>query len=404
MPRPRSVSAGAGSGLSEVVRVHPMAVIDPVGARLVDGALKHYVVSTRSYDSAVRNYIRFCAVRSVLPWPVAAMWVYLWMHELKRTVKPSTIKTYLSGLRYSQVLMGFDWQLSNNELVRRTMRFIKREFPEAEKAAKVPVSFRLLRRMFVLIPGWPFMARMSPADRCFVVASLLAVSGFMRGGEFLTYPGSRRPMLSMGMVSLDTSVDGAVPDRVTVFIPQTKTVWWLESVAVPVFANTDDPCFCPVHRWQEILGLLPACHKANDQPAFRTTSGSALSKAWIVARTVELMELAQVRFTDATGKIVPVKAASWRAGGVRSALDAGLSEQMIMRLGRWRSIAWTNYMLQSLSDVQGAARSMWRVSHAVESGGALLVGEMRPASVFEEEDRRAEAIVRGRSVGGSRPQ
>ena len=123
----------------------------------------------------------------------------------------------------------------------------------------------------------------------------------------------------------------------------------------------------------------------------------------MVSRTVVLMQLADVQFTDATGKIIPVKAASWRAGGVRSALDAGLSEQMIMRLGRWRSIAWTNYMLQSISDVQGAARSMWCVSHAVESGGALLVGEMRPASVFEEEDRRAEAIIGGRLVGGSRP-
>jgi hypothetical protein len=64
--------------------------------------------------------------------------------------------------------------------------------------------------------------------------------------------------------------------------------------------------------------------------------------------------------------------ASWRAGAVRSAVDAGLSEPMIMELGRWKSTAWRFYLLYSPVDVQGAACRMWTVVPKLEGDSSAM--------------------------------
>ena len=59
------------------------------------------------------------------------------------------------------------------------------------------------------------------------------------------------------------------------------------------------------------------------------------------------------------GTTLPLKAASWRAGGVQTAAQAGLSESMIMFLGRWTSCAWRHYLIHTPVDIQSAAQLMW---------------------------------------------
>jgi hypothetical protein len=56
------------------------------------------------------------------------------------------------------------------------------------------------------------------------------------------------------------------------------------------------------------------------------------------------------KFLSYSGSARPVlrhkdKAASRRAGGMRSALDAGIIGPMIMAMGRWRSLAWESYIV-----------------------------------------------------------
>lgn len=41
------------------------------------------------------------------------------------------------------------------------------------------------------------------------------------------------------------------------------------------------------------------------------------------------------------------------AGGVRSAIDAGIPETIIMEFGRWKSIAWRHYLVHSCVDLRG---------------------------------------------------
>jgi hypothetical protein len=381
--------------LSVLMQHHELATADPRTAAITDDALLRHVVCIRTYKSAVQNYLKFCQVRGLVPWPTNDLRICGWMHNLKRTIKPSSIRMYITGVAHFHPLMGFEWTLRHSEAIRRTMRFIRREFPEKGKASKVPVSLRLLRLLFPQLPGWPKLMCMSQDDRVFVVASLLAVLGFLRGGEFLVSPNSNRPRLDMKDIEISST------GYLSIFIGQPKTAWWLEGVSVPLFPNTGDHCFCPVQRWREYVQLLPTSRAAASAPAFRLQSGKPLHKAWMLERTLDLMNKASVQFRDEQGQRIPLKAASWRAGGVRSALDAGISDQMIMRLGRWKTIAWSHYLFHSMSDMRGAALRMWEVSHGIKPEVTLLVDKLRPDSVCERADQVEEA--RSRPGGESSP-
>ena len=137
---------------------------------------------------------------------------------------------------------------------------------------------------------------------------------------------------------------------------------------------------CPVALWDAYVAGSPLLKKGGLRdrlPAYHLANGSPAKKSWMVAKTRRLCEKAGVRLLDDQGKLLPLKMASWRAGGVRSAKDASLSDYMIMELGRWKSVAWQHYVLHTALDVQGAARSMWQAVPSREVPRESWVSELR---------------------------
>jgi hypothetical protein len=86
--------------------------------------------------------------------------------------------------------------------------------------------------------------------------------------------------------------------------------------------------------------------------------------------------------------------ASWRAGAVSSAIAAGISEAMIMELGRWRSNAWRHYLLHSPLDLQGAGLRMWLRACVVKDDAALKVGVLDTGCLGRDGDDVVAAKVR----------
>ena len=97
------------------------------------------------------------------------------------------------------------------------------------------------------------------------------------------------------------------------------------------------------------------------------------------------MRRAGMAFTDELGQPLEVKASSWRAGGVRSAIDAGVPTPFIQAYGRWKSEAWMAYLMQNQSDLQGAAAAMCRAARAAQPIAAVRV-EVRPPSALMMQD------------------
>ena len=106
--------------------------------------------------------------------------------------------------------------------------------------------------------------------------------------------------------------------------------------------------------------------------AFRMEDGTTMSRGFMVDRTKALLAQAAISVVDDLGQPMVVRLASWRAGGVRSALDWGIPPPLIKAMGRWRSDAWQSYVDVSLCDIRKAAELMW--SEAPPPPRSSLVG------------------------------
>ena len=163
-------------------------------------------------------------------------------------------------------------------------------------------------------------------------------------------------------------------------------MWWLDSAKITCFSTSVDgeAIIDPVVAL-EIYRKFSVILLADDGPAFVMSNGLPLSKTFMVDRTSRLLALARISLVDDTGAVAPVRAASWRAGGVRAALDANIPAPIIMAMGRWRSIAWESYVLHDTNDLQLAMQSMWKVaSKAPTTSPAMRVGNLVPAVVLTD--------------------
>jgi hypothetical protein len=325
------------------------------------------VATTRSnYRSLAGNYEHFCALRRLQPWPADHIKVCAWVLRLMTRVKPTSLKVYLAAVRYAHINRGYAWTLTGHECLRRVLRYVKRNFPCGSKGLKAAVTMAALRKMLPLLPGWPRLSDLSFDDLVFACASVVGVCGFLRGGEFLFRKGQARPILLWSSVQIDEVQGGRA---LVVRVPQAKAEWWKMVSCVPIFATGD--ALCPLELWQTVARRSPHVRADGSAPpalpAFHTTDGAPLQHKFMTRRTLQLMRAAGISLVDDRGQTLSVMASSWRAGGVRSAVEAGVGEAAIMELGRWHSSAWTHYIHFSRHDLRRASARMWQ--HASSEAG-----------------------------------
>ena len=146
-----------------------LARTDPSLARLVHHVQHNYIVSSTksSYSSAAKKYIRFCELRHIRPWPCTQLKLCAWIVRLMTSVKPSSLKVYLAAVRFVHINQGYEWLLTGNEGIRRTLRYVRRHFPSSEKGMKIPVSLAVLKIILPLLSGWPIARNMQYLDLLF---------------------------------------------------------------------------------------------------------------------------------------------------------------------------------------------------------------------------------------------
>jgi hypothetical protein len=372
--------------LLKMTSSHPLGHGEPAMARELAGALVSHIVpgTAINYNSAAGNYEHFCSLRGHVPYPCDHVSVSAWIMRLMTSVKPTSLNVYLAAVRNAHINHGHAWSLTGNESIRRVRRYVKRRFPSGGKGLKIPISMAILKRMLPLLPGWPNLAAMSYEDLLFACASVIGVCGFLRGGEFLFKPGQARRVLRHSDMALRTLKERVA---VVVGVPQAKATWWLSHVFVPCFqadADVLSAMFCPVRLWRALCSRSPflrAGAKASQEalPAFHQLDGAPLRRDTMVARTLALLKEAGISLVDGLGRPTSVMSSSWRAGGVRSAVDAGLSEALIMDLGRWKSSAWASYLLHTSADLCAASSRMWHAASPHPSASSVrVVREVSP--------------------------
>ena len=358
MPRPSPVRHPASSFAD-----HRLGLADPgLMARLSLALGDHITRSTQSsYNTATRSFFRFCTTRGFAPFPVDPVVLSAFIVYEARWVSLLSLKLYLSGIRSASIDNGFPWLLDGDPLCARALRAMKRRYGCPEKTLKVPLSFALLIRLFRLLPGWPCAQDMSHDDRLFVSASLIASTGFLRGGEFLSSARSCRPILRAQDVAL-RSIEGRLCAVVSIRSPKAR--WWVKSqdvVCFPPPASSDPGSPSPALWWHQYFSLsVPPL--AEEGPAFVLADGSTLSRNVMVRKTSSLVCKAELHLVDPSGRPLKVLASSWRAGGVASARLAGVSDATIMSMGRWSSSAWLNYSVPIATEIPRASDAMWNAA------------------------------------------
>jgi hypothetical protein len=281
-----------------------------------------------------------------------------WILRIMTTVSTSSLKVYLAAVQYDSISLGYGWPLSGDPLVARTIRYVKRNFPAKEKGLKFAITLEVLMTILPRLDGWPTSTKMSYDDLLFATASIIAVQGLLRGGEFTFKPNQTRPLLRR--IDIDSAcLEGS--NALVVNIRQAKATWWLQDSFVPIFDAQGD--FSSWKLWHDLKMRSPM--KDATAPAFQFSNGLPLSKKFMLERSAQLATAAGFSLRDESGKPTPIKMASYRAGGIRSSVAACNNEAIIQLQGRYKSGAWRNYLLVNSGDLRRASQAMWACAKPV---------------------------------------
>ena len=200
-----------------------------------------------SYQSGSNRYIRFCSLYNLPPFPTCERSLSLFVAYLyQEGLSASTVKGYLSAVRYSQISLGFGdpkiGEMPQLEYVTKGMR----KLSSTPSRSHLPVTLAILRFMrssWVVSPV--------PKDAIMLwAAACMCFFGFLRAGEIVVpsdaaYDASCH--LSMGDVRVDSTV---APLFLEVTLKASKTdpfrTWYPCIWVVPILTYV---------QWQLFLGI-----------------------------------------------------------------------------------------------------------------------------------------------------
>ena len=291
----------------------------------------------RTYGAGLRQYLNFCSVIQVTPFPLAAPTLELFVTSLARRVAYKSIRVYLSGLQYFSTIRGWPHHVSSMATLHYILRGIRRvQGPSFTRPVRAPFLVSHLLSVFRRGP-----ALFSPRDVSMIRAAFaLAFYGLLRVSEFT----------SPHVASWDPEIHLSRAD-VVILPPFT-------SLSLRIKASKTDPfreghtlrlvslphLTCPVAALRSYLRLP---HPPSG-PLFTLADGRFLTRAHVA------------RFLLVCFRVPLLSTHSFRIGGASALANAGVPLHVVQQLGRWRSDAFLRYLRVSSSEIDGAFRALFR--------------------------------------------
>jgi hypothetical protein len=209
--------------------------------------------TSRSYSSGVRRYLSFCSLYNLVPRPLSqATLCRFAAYLLSIQLTPTTIRSYLSALRFYQISNGGqDPGMSDWPQLHYVLRAIHRTSPALSRPTRLPVTPEVLRSLYVVWDSQP----VSYVSQMLWAACCLGFSGFLRSGEF-TCPSTSAytpSMLSPGDVVTD---DIANPTFLSVVLRSSKTD--IFGVGNTIYVGATGNYLCPVKAVLSYMAFRPA--------------------------------------------------------------------------------------------------------------------------------------------------
>ena len=240
-----------------------------------------------------------------------------------RDLQVKTIKAYLTGLRLAYVDMGYtDLSVFHNPLLQRIIAGIRRMHREAEIKERRPITRDLLIRILYLCDD------NTMANANLYAVFCLAFAGFLRISEF-TYSADDRAAPDFASWFLTRRSITLHKDYLELSLPASKTDHFRQGVTI-LIASADNKA-CPVAALRRLFNDFPAPAHA---PLYNM--GTGFSTQYLTQKLRDILQQLGV-----TGNY---SGHSFRRGAATSARDAGLSEDKIILLGRWKSDSYKLYI------------------------------------------------------------
>ena len=217
-------------------------------------------------------------------------------------------------------------------MLQRIIAGLRRLYGEGDTRERRPITRDILLKLISRFDQTTLEGANLHAAFC------LAFAGFLRMGEF-TYDKVENDFglwnLTRGSVSLSD-------DRLFLVIPSCKTDPFRRGVTLTISAASDEACAI-----KSLNNLFTRFPKANHHPLFSNLAGT-FSRNYVTKKLQDgIRALGYER--NYTGH-------SFRRGAATSARLAGLSEEEIQLLGRWKSNCYRLYVETYLDWIYNASR------------------------------------------------
>ena len=294
------------------------------------------------YNSAKKSYEYYCGQFRLQAWPAQEKTLVEWITgrgtgrsklKYQGKVKPGTIASMLSALQSVHVDRKYSLNLFDSPWLKRVLDGIKRCQPTLTPTKKAkPISLSTLHKLVDSCSS-------SLSDIHFSTACKVAFAGFLRLGEF-TYSKEdlkdKRTFAHTKLTRSDITFDEQGKYAI-LRLKRSKTDFDHTGVEIVLAATSDD--ICPVSALKHLVTIDP---KPADEPLFRSSNGVFEYDSFVATLQEKLKHIGVPHADRYTGH-------SFRQGASQHAIDNGILNQDIKRLGRWSSNAFKGYFSTSIS-------------------------------------------------------
>ena len=272
-----------------------------------------------------RCYLGFCVYFRRTSLPAAIDTICSFAQFLSRSMKPPSIKNYLSGVKMLHIFLGFEYILTDDFHLRLTVRGIERIHQHVPQRA-IPITPAILLAIQHISPSFNSMQHSVFACGLFLFFTLA------RAGSIL--PSSQKTPTHQFLTKdrVNRSKEG-----ILITLTHTKNIQFgRRRLHIPLLSSPSP--LCPVAAYL-VSSSYTSSHQAT--PAFvflHKDKIKWLTKSIFINVFRHLIKLAGI--PDASG----FTGHSFRRGGASWAFQAGVPGELIQVCGDWASDAYKKYL------------------------------------------------------------
>ena len=278
----------------------------------------------------IRSYFAFCVYFQRIPLPADLVTIHGYVQFLSRSVKPPTIKNYLSGVRMLHIFHGLPDIFSKDFMLELEMRGIARLNPHVPQRAR-PVTPK------ILLLFYQAMDHSSSLHLSVWACSLFLFYTLSRLGSMLPTSRSTVKQKFLTKDRVNPSIEGLL-----VTFLHTKTIQFgKRRLHIPLLRL--DSVLCPVKAF------LRASISSD------TTSGPAFTfrkheKLCILTTSIFIKTFRAVLARSGLECASSFTGHSFRRGGATWAFQSGVPGELIQVCGDWASDSYKRYLEFSMQN------------------------------------------------------